>query len=94
MNRNSKRNEDMEPEKEMRADVVIVGTGAAGLFAALNLPGDRKVLIITKKDAESSDSFLAQGGSVCSKMSRTMRAISKIRCGQGIMRTEKNLWTS
>ena len=62
MNRNSKRNEDMEPEKEMRADVVIVGTGAAGLFAALNLPGDRKVLIITKKDAESSDSFLAQGG--------------------------------
>ena len=60
MNRNSKRNE--EPEKEMRADVVIVGTGAAGLFAALNLPGDRKVLIITKKDAESSDSFLAQGG--------------------------------
>lgn len=47
---------------EIRADVVIVGTGAAGLFAALNLPRDKKVLIITKKDAESSDSFLAQGG--------------------------------
>lgn len=62
MNRNIKRNEDMEPEKEMQADVVIVGTGAAGLFAALNLPRDRKILIITKKDAESSDSFLAQGG--------------------------------
>ena len=62
MNRNIKQNEDMEPEKEMQADVVIVGTGAAGLFAALNLPRDRKVLIITKKDAESSDSFLAQGG--------------------------------
>lgn len=41
---------------------MIVGTGAAGLFAALNLPRDRKILIITKKDAESSDSFLAQGG--------------------------------
>ena len=62
MNRNLKQNEDMETEKEMQADVVIVGTGAAGLFAALNLPRDRKVLIITKKDAESSDSFLAQGG--------------------------------
>ena len=49
-------------EKEIRADVVIVGTGAAGLFAALNLPRDKNVLIITKKDAKSSDSFLAQGG--------------------------------
>lgn len=62
MNGNSKRNEEMKTEREMQADVVIVGTGAAGLFAALNLPRDRKILIITKKDAESSDSFLAQGG--------------------------------
>ena len=62
MNGNSKRNEEMETEREMQEDVVIVGTGAAGLFAALNLPRDRKILIITKKDAESSDSFLAQGG--------------------------------
>ena len=44
------------------ADVVVVGTGAAGLFAALSLPEDVNVLMITKKDAESSDSFLAQGG--------------------------------
>lgn len=58
----SKRNEEMKTEREMQADVVIVGTGAAGLFAALNLPRDRQILIITKKDAESSDSFLAQGG--------------------------------
>ena len=58
----SKRNEEMETEREMQEDVLIVGTGAAGLFAALNLPRDRKILIITKKDAESSDSFLAQGG--------------------------------
>lgn len=58
----SKRNEEMETEREIQEDVVIVGTGAAGLFAALNLPRDRKILIITKKDAESSDSFLAQGG--------------------------------
>ena len=48
----SKRNEEMETEREMQEDVVIVGTGAAGLFAALNLPRDRKILIITKKDAE------------------------------------------
>ena len=48
-------------ETEIRADVVIVGTGAAGLFAALHLPQDKKILMITKSDAESSDSFLAQG---------------------------------
>ena len=43
-------------------DVIIVGTGVAGLFAALHLPNDKKILIITKALAEESDSFLAQGG--------------------------------
>ena len=43
-------------------DIVIVGTGVSGLFAALNLPRDRRIIMITKSDAESSDSFLAQGG--------------------------------
>ena len=43
-------------------DVLIVGCGVAGLFAALNLPEDKRVLIITKEAAEESDSFLAQGG--------------------------------
>lgn len=47
---------------EMNADVVIVGTGVGGLFSALNLPADRKIIMITKSDLESSDSFLAQGG--------------------------------
>lgn len=47
---------------KMDVDVVVVGTGVAGLFTALNLPASQNVLIITKLDAESSDSFLAQGG--------------------------------
>ncbi len=51
-----------EGQREYEADVVIVGTGAAGLFAALCLPRDRKIMMITKSDAKSSDSFLAQGG--------------------------------
>ncbi|MDY3015473.1 MAG: L-aspartate oxidase [Evtepia sp.] len=45
-----------------RAEVVIVGTGVAGLYSALNLPRDKDILMITKSDAESSDSYLAQGG--------------------------------
>ncbi len=44
------------------ADVVIVGTGVAGLFSALNLPRDKRIIMITKSDLEGSDSFLAQGG--------------------------------
>lgn len=48
--------------KEMKTDVVIVGTGVAGLFSALHLSGQRHITMITKSDAESSDSFLAQGG--------------------------------
>jgi L-aspartate oxidase len=47
---------------EMTADIVIVGTGVGGLFSALNLPKDKKIVMITKSDLESSDSFLAQGG--------------------------------
>ena len=43
-------------------DVIIVGTGAAGLYCALNLPEKMKILLITKQEADQSDSFLAQGG--------------------------------
>ncbi len=43
-------------------DVVIVGTGVAGLFAGLHLPKDKKILIICKGAPEKSDSYLAQGG--------------------------------
>lgn len=43
-------------------DVIIVGTGAAGLFCALNLPREYHIVMITKDKCENSDSFLAQGG--------------------------------
>ena len=47
---------------EIKTDVVIVGTGVGGAFSALNLPEDKQIVMITKSDLESSDSFLAQGG--------------------------------
>ena len=46
----------------MKTDIVIVGCGVSGLYFALNLPRDKKILMITKDEAENSDSFLAQGG--------------------------------
>ena len=52
----------MSNTENMQTDVVIVGTGVGGCFAALNLPEDMSIVMITKSDLESSDSFLAQGG--------------------------------
>ncbi len=47
---------------EKNYDILIVGSGAAGLFCALNLPDTWNILMITKDAADQSDSFLAQGG--------------------------------
>ena len=46
----------------MKTDIVIIGSGVAGLYCALNLPREKQVVIVTKDDAPKSDSFLAQGG--------------------------------
>ena len=43
-------------------DVVIIGTGAAGLFCALHFPKTTNILMVTKDEVDQSDSFLAQGG--------------------------------
>ena len=47
---------------DKKYDVVIVGTGVAGLFCALSLPQDKKILCISKDALDGCDSFLAQGG--------------------------------
>ena len=49
-------------EIKMRTDIIIVGSGCAGMYCALNLPKNKDILIITKDIVEHSDSFLAQGG--------------------------------
>lgn len=51
-----------ERNMTMKTDILIVGSGCSGLYAALHLPADKQITIITKSDLESSDSFLAQGG--------------------------------
>lgn len=48
--------------EERDIDVIIVGTGAAGMFCALQFPEETNILMITKENVEQSDSFLAQGG--------------------------------
>lgn len=54
----------MKKDNFIKTDTVIVGSGVAGLFAALCLPKEQDVLVITKENLDDCDSFLAQGG-VC-----------------------------
>jgi L-aspartate oxidase len=51
-------------------DVLIVGSGIAGLSAALMLPNDIKITLITKGDSKSCSTSWAQGG-IASVLSET-----------------------
>src|SRR5262249_20994171 len=44
------------------ADVLVVGAGIAGLRAALEIPADLSVLVVTKDRVTESNSSYAQGG--------------------------------
>lgn len=46
----------------MRTNVLIVGSGLAGLFCALNIPRDLHVTVVTKKGIRDGATYLAQGG--------------------------------
>ena len=43
-------------------DVIVVGTGAAGLYGALQFDSSVSVLLISKRELTLSNSSLAQGG--------------------------------
>jgi len=46
----------------MKYDVIIVGAGVAGLYAAMHIPKSKKVLLINKRETFKCNSFYAQGG--------------------------------
>ena len=46
----------------IKTDVLIVGTGLAGLYAAIHISPSKRCLVLTKSDIECSSSWLAQGG--------------------------------
>lgn len=49
-------------ERELYYDTVIAGCGVSGLFTALHLPKNQKILMICKEGLEDCNSMLAQGG--------------------------------
>ncbi|MFL0196643.1 L-aspartate oxidase [Clostridium sp. WILCCON 0269] len=53
-------NEDFVTDENF--DVAIIGAGIAGLYTALMLPQDLKIVILSKRDMHDCDSYLAQGG--------------------------------
>lgn len=46
-------------------DVIIIGTGVAGLYGALQFDEDIQVLLLSKRELTLSNSSLAQGGVAC-----------------------------
>jgi len=46
----------------MKYDVIIIGAGISGLYAAMKLPKDKKVLVINKRETFKCNTFYAQGG--------------------------------
>jgi len=43
-------------------DVIVIGSGISGIFTALNIDKDKKVLLISKSNLHDNNSSLAQGG--------------------------------
>jgi len=51
--------------EQRRCDVLIIGTGLAGLFAAINIDPKHDVILLSKTEVPQSNSSLAQGGIAC-----------------------------
>lgn len=49
-------------EREMYFDVLVVGSGLAGLYTALHIDENLTCAVISKEDIQTSNSWLAQGG--------------------------------
>ncbi|MGL4730028.1 MAG: L-aspartate oxidase [Clostridium sp.] len=47
---------------DINTDILIIGSGIAGLYAALNLSEKFKILLVTKETFKNCNSYLAQGG--------------------------------
>ncbi|AIQ50150.1 L-aspartate oxidase [Paenibacillus sp. FSL R7-0331] len=53
---------DVHALPSVKTDVIVIGSGIAGLFTAIKAAEDRKVIVITKKSLMESNTRYAQGG--------------------------------
>jgi L-aspartate oxidase len=79
------------PMETVRTDILVLGSGAAGLFFALKAAGFADVLVATKRALSESNTYYAQGGiaSVTHKDDSFERHIADtLAAGQGLCRRE------
>jgi len=71
-------------------DLVVVGSGIAGLFGALTAAAEGRVLVVSKGPIGASSSYLAQGGVAAATRpgdSPELHAEDTMRAGRGLSRT-------
>lgn len=51
----------------MKYDYIIIGSGAAGLYLACNIPENKKCILLSKSDQSACNTYLAQGGVAVSR---------------------------
>jgi L-aspartate oxidase len=77
------------PSQEFKAEVVVVGSGIAGLSFALKAAKHARVLLLTKKNAAESNTNYAQGGIACvtsSEDSAELHIRDTMQAGAGLCR--------
>ena len=77
------------PSQEFGAEVVVVGSGIAGLSFALKAAEHARVLLLTKKNAAESNTNYAQGGIACvtsSEDSAELHIRDTMESGAGLCR--------
>jgi L-aspartate oxidase len=70
-------------------DLIVIGGGVAGLYAALCAAADRDVLLLSKGPVFSSNSYYAQGGvaaAIGEGDDPSLHAVDTARAGRGICR--------
>ena len=76
-----------QPDRPYQFDVLVVGAGAAGLYAALCLPNNLRVGLITKDTLSLSASDWAQGGiaaAIAADDSPRLHIADTMRAGAGL----------
>ena len=79
------------PPKSHRADYIVVGSGVAGLRAAIELSDAGSVLVLAKSDLSDSATSWAQGGiavALSDEDEISLHEQDTIKAGDGLCRTE------